>query len=223
MPAAGLVPEFDTVILAGGSATRMAGADKPGLTVGGRAMLVSVAEAAATAGTGRLIIVGPPRGGPVQEALDSLAATIPGGLTLVQEEPAGGGPVLGLRRGLAEIAASWIAVLAADLPFLSGHDLTALLAAGQAAGVAGAVLADDNGEPQWLAGGWHADTLRAALGGYRGNSLRGLMEPLRPLRTRPDTAACAAPPWLDCDTPDELAAARSAWLAGRLADPNGAL
>ena len=188
----------------------MAGADKPGLTVGSTPMLVSVAEAAAAAGTRRLIIVGPRRAGIIQDGLEVLAAGMAGGLACVREEPPGAGPVAGLRRGLAEVTAPWLALLAADLPFLTEAVLTALLAARTAAG---AVLSDDAGRPQWLAGSWRADLLRAALASYRGSSLHGLLAPIGPVLLRAGTAADAPPPWLDCDTPADLAAARRAWLA----------
>ena len=85
--------DFDTVILAGGGAARMGGADKPGLAVSGMPMLVSVAQAAAAAGTKRLIIVGPPRPGAVQAGLAVLATQRPRWLVYVLEEPAGRGPV----------------------------------------------------------------------------------------------------------------------------------
>jgi molybdopterin-guanine dinucleotide biosynthesis protein A len=193
----------------------MAGADKPGLTVGSTPMLVSVARAAASAGTRRLIIVGPQRTGIVQEALEALAAGMAGGLACVREEPPGGGPVAGLRRGLAEVTAPLMALLAADLPFLTDAVLTELLAGLLAVGptTAGVVLSDDAGRPQWLAGGWRADSLRAALASYRGSSLHGLLTPTGPALLRPGTAADAPPPWLDCDTPADLATARRAWLA----------
>lgn len=231
-------PEFDAVILAGGRATRMGGADKPALLVGNDPMVVSVARAAASAGAGRLIIVGPRRDGPVQEALAAVAAgaaapgdrppaagarTGPvgatgagrgaGGLRMVREEPPGGGPVTALRAGLAEVTAPWLVLLAADLPFLRGSQLTGLLGLALAAGRAGALLADADGRPQWLAGGWQADGLRAALGSYGGSSLHGLLAPLDPV-LMPVTGDGPDPaPWLDCDTPEELAAAR---LARRL-------
>ncbi|MFY9890374.1 MAG: NTP transferase domain-containing protein, partial [Streptosporangiaceae bacterium] len=67
---------FDTVILAGGSAARMGGADKPGIAVGRTAMLVLVAQAAAAAGTRRLIVVGPPRAGAVGDAMAELGAVV---------------------------------------------------------------------------------------------------------------------------------------------------
>jgi molybdopterin-guanine dinucleotide biosynthesis protein A len=239
--------EFDAVILAGGRATRMGGADKPALLVGNDPMVVSVARAAAGAGAGRLIIVGPRREGPVQEALaaagtrtpaptDPLASAagvgpaneagvagladgagipgvpgVPAVLRMVREEPAGGGPVAALRSGLAEVTAPWLVLLAADLPFLRARQLTELLSRALATGRAGALIADGDGRPQWLAGCWQADVLRAALRGYRDGSLHGLLAPLDPV-LMPATGDNAGPaPWLDCDTPDELAAARQAW------------
>ena len=230
MSAAGLVSEFDTVILAGGSAARMAGADKPGLAVGGTAMLVSVAQAAVSAGTRRLIIVGPQRAGTVQDSLARAAASLPGSMVCVREEPPGSGPLAALRRGLTEVSAPWLALLAADLPFLAGADLTGMLAAGltgdeacgevgdevgdhgPGAGQAGVVLVDDDGRPQWLAGVWRAGPLRTALLGYGGRSLHGLLAPLDPVPMRLPVAGPGAP-WLDCDTPDDLAAARRAFSA----------
>ncbi len=213
MTAAGLVPDFDTVILAGGGASRMGGADKPGLVVGGTPMLVSVAQAAAAAGTSRLIVVGPLRSGAVQDALTALAARRPGWLACVREEPPGQGPVAGLRRGFAEVSAPWLVLLAADLPFVTGRHLTAMLSVAVSTPTAGVVLAEADGRPQWLSGCWRASQIRAALASYDGQSLHGLLAPLSPALSRLDSPGNAMPPWLDCDTPDDLAAARRAWLA----------
>ena len=127
-------------MLAGGRASRLGGADKPALVVGERSLLASVIAAAAAAGARVVVVVGPPRPGLVLTA---------GQLRVVREEPPGSGPVPALRRGLAEVAAPWVLVLAADLPFIRAGHLTSLLAA--AAGTrpaAGAVLADDTGRPQ---------------------------------------------------------------------------
>jgi len=205
--------DFDTVILAGGDATRMGGVDKASLTVGGRPMLVSVAQAAAAAGTSRLVVVGPLRPGAVQDGLAALAARRPGWLAWVREEPPGRGPVAGLRRGLAEVGSPWLVLLAADLPFLTGPQLTAMLSAAGSAATAGVVLADADGRAQWLASCWRASSVRAALASYCGQSLHGLLAPLSPALIRPDAGGDAMPPWLDCDTPDDLATARRAWLA----------
>jgi molybdopterin-guanine dinucleotide biosynthesis protein A len=214
-------PEFDAVVLAGGSAARMGGADKPSLIVGRTPLLVSVAQAAAAAGAARLVVVGPQRSGVVAASLATLAAGRPDWLTLVREEPPGRGPVAALRRGLAEVSALWLAVLAADLPFLTGAHLTALLTADMPKPTAGVVLTDADGRPQWLAGCWRTSSLRSALATYDGHSLQGLLDPLSPVLAGPDTSGGAMPPWLDCDTPDDLAAARRAWLASA-ADSGGA-
>jgi molybdopterin-guanine dinucleotide biosynthesis protein A len=222
--AAGHVPGFDAVILAGGRAARMEGADKPGLEVAGTARVVLVARAAAAAGASRLIVVGPRRPGPVQAGLAAAATGLAGGLVQVREEPAGGGPVPALRRGLADVQSPWLAVLAADLPFLTSAELAGLLRAawmppaaeaGKPAPVqaaAGAVLTDADGRPQWLAGVWQTGALRRILAPYEGSSLGGVFGPLDPVLIRPGAVQAAAPPWLDCDTPADLAAARA--LAG---------
>ena len=81
---------------------------------------------------------------------------------------------------------------------------------------AGAVLADDTGRPQWLAGCWPTEALRAASRGYRGGSLRGLLGPLSPVMLGPSPGQPGPPPWLDCDTEDDVRRAR-AWSG----DPAG--
>jgi molybdopterin-guanine dinucleotide biosynthesis protein A len=159
--------------------------------VGGRSLIGSVVEAGA--GAERVVVVGPARPG-----LD--------GVVFVSEEPAGAGPVAAVRRGLAEVTAPWVAVLAADLPFLrAGHVRALLRAAGRGAG---AVLADEVGRAQWLAGCWRTAALRAALAGYAGNSLRGVLGPLEPVLIRLEPAPGEPPPWLDCDTPADVERAR---------------
>jgi molybdenum cofactor guanylyltransferase len=205
------VARFDLVVLAGGGARRLSGCDKPGLVIGGRAIIESVVAAGTGAGAERVIVVGPPR--------DGL-----GGAVFVREEPAGAGPVPALRRGLAEVLAPSVVLLAADLPFLRAGHVRALLGAmvgprGSGGtvppGGSGAVLTDDGGQEQWLAGAWRTSVLRVALGGYRGQSLRGVLGPLGPVLLGPvllrqgepsagGQAAGAPPPWLDCDTPEDV-------------------
>src|SRR5215469_13569031 len=97
--------EYGAVVLAGGAARRLGGVDKPGLLVGGTALLTRVLEAVVDADP--VLVVGPPR-------LESL---LPAGVRRTCEEPAGAGPV-------AAAAAGWrfmtgtaaVALLAADLP-----------------------------------------------------------------------------------------------------------
>jgi molybdopterin-guanine dinucleotide biosynthesis protein A len=182
------------VVLAGGRARRLGGRDKPGLLVGGSTLIESVVSAGVAAGAGRVIVVGPRRPGL-------------GDAVFVREDPPGAGPVPALRRGLAQVTGPWVAVLAADLPFLRAVELRLLLDA--AISATGAVLADDGGRPQWLAGCWRTAALRAALDEYGGDSLRGLFGPLEPAMVRVDPAPGEPPPWLDCDTQEDVERARS--------------
>ena len=191
------------IVLAGGRASRLGGADKPALRVGERSLIGSVLAEASGAGARQVVVVGPDRPG----------LLLPGGqLRVVREDPPGGGPVPALHRGLAEITTGWILLLAADLPFLRARHLVSLLAAARRDGQGtGSVLADGTGRPQWLASCWQAPPLRRAAAGYRGNSLHGLLRPLRPvlLALPPDDPG--PPAWLDCDTPHDVRRAR-AWF-----------
>ncbi|MER6178296.1 molybdenum cofactor guanylyltransferase [Streptosporangium sp. NPDC001681] len=191
-----MTARHDACVLAGGLARRLGGRDKPALHVSGRPLVESVA--AAVPGAGRLVIVGPPRPG------------LPGAI-FRREDPPGGGPVPALRAGLAEVTAPWVVLLAADLPFLTAEHVSALLDAAGAGTVAyaegaraGAVLVDDGGREQWLAGVWHTTSLRRALARYEGRSLHGLLAPLDPV-----TLHLAGRPWFDCDTMDDLQRARA--------------
>ncbi len=204
--------EFSAVILAGGRGRRMGGADKPGLVVGPGTIASSVVRAATGAGAFRIAVVGPPR-----PELARLRPGPAGGLTFAREDPPGSGPVAALRCGLAALGAAGpdiIALLAGDMPFLGAAHVGALLAAlgrPAPAEAAGAVLTDDAGRPQWLASCWRARPLAAALAAYAGTSLRGLLGPLLPAQVfcRPEPGE--PPPWTDCDTPDDLTAARNLW------------
>jgi molybdopterin-guanine dinucleotide biosynthesis protein A len=121
-----------------------------------------------------------------------------------------------LRRGLAEVTSDWLALLAADLPFVRAQHLTELLAAARAAG---AVLIDNEDRAQWLVSCWQTATLRTALASYTGDSLRGLLAPLTPARIHPADEA-----WLDCDTPADVARARQHPSPGSLPErPPGPL
>ncbi|WP_205825557.1 molybdenum cofactor guanylyltransferase [Microbispora catharanthi] len=184
-------PPYDAVILAGGRAERLGGADKPGALVGGLPLVERVAAAVRDARA--VVVVGPPRDMP--------------GVLFAREDPPGGGPVPALRAGLAEVTSPLVVLLAADLPFVVAGHVRALLAAVEENG-AGAVLVDDEGREQWLTGAWRTAALRAALGAYEGRSLRGLLGPLGPALVRPPVAPGETPPWFDCDTVDDLRAAR---------------
>ncbi|MEV4570596.1 NTP transferase domain-containing protein [Nonomuraea sp. NPDC049419] len=184
---AGFDAGFDAVILAGGRARRLGGADKPALTVGGRPLVEHVI--AAVSGAGAIVVAGPER------------RPVPG-VVYVREEPPGSGPVPALAAALPHVTSGWVMVLAGDLPFMGAGHVAALLRAAREAG-GGAVLLDDGGREQWLAGAWPADGLKTGLAAYDGRSLRGLLAPLVRVRlTLPGR------PWFDCDTMDDLEEAR---------------
>jgi molybdopterin-guanine dinucleotide biosynthesis protein A len=180
-------------VLAGGRAARLGGRPKPQLEVGGRTMLESVLAAAAGA-TAR-IVVGPPQ-------------PVPDGVLVVREQPPGGGPVAALRAGLTPVETDVVAVLAADLPFLTPAVLGLLLGRLQRDGV---LVVDDSGHDQLLLGVWRTAALRRVLTGPAGpTSMRRLLAPLSVDRVRPAAEEGRPPPWIDCDTPADLARARAA-------------
>nr|MDP9460395.1 NTP transferase domain-containing protein [Actinomycetota bacterium] len=121
------LPPYTAVVLAGGRAARLGGRPKPQLEVGGRTMLAAVLAAVADAD--RRVVVGPPQ-------------PLPDDVVRVREEPPGGGPVAALRAGLPEVPTDVVAVLAGDLPFLTG-DLVTQLRAGLCAD--GVLVVDESG------------------------------------------------------------------------------
>ncbi len=191
---------YDAVVVAGGAGRRLGGADKPALTVGGRTLLDRVLAACADAR--RTLVVGPER--PTERA----------GVRWLREDPPGGGPLAAVAAALPAVTAPRVLLLAADLPFLDAATVRRLLAALDGDGGDrwdGALLVDADGCDQPLAAAYRTAPLRAArtaLGDPAGRPLRGLLAPLR-LTRLPDPAGAA----FDCDTWDELAAARD--RAGR--------
>lgn len=127
---------FDAVILAGGTAVRLDGADKAGIEYAGRTLLE---HALATVSAAReTVVVG-----------DVVPTSRP--VTFVREEPAYGGPAAALLAGRDALPrpAGHLAVLAVDMPLVGAGTLDRLLAA--ATGRDGAFLVDARGRRQ-LAG-----------------------------------------------------------------------
>ncbi|MGY4923827.1 NTP transferase domain-containing protein [Streptomyces sp. 900105755] len=189
-------PPYDAIVLAGGAARRLGGADKPAVRVGGRPLLDRVL--AACAGARRTVVVAAPR--PTSRPVH-----------WTREEPPGGGPVAALDAGLRHITADRAVVLSADLPFLEEATVGRLLAALHTTAADGALLTDADGRDQPLVAAYRTTALRhtlAALAGDGGTGLTGL--PLRRLTaalnlTRvPDPLAS-----FDCDTWDDIADARA--------------
>ncbi|MDQ0788095.1 NTP transferase domain-containing protein [Streptomyces sp. B3I8] len=228
-PAADAAGAFDAVVLAGGAARRLGGADKPGVRVGGRALLDRVLSACADAAVTVVVADPRPTARPVRWAC---------------EEPPGGGPVAALDAGLRHTTAPVVVVLSADLPFLGMATVRRLTAALAASGAEGALLSDAEGRDQPLVAAYRADALRRALdrlatehtehtdrgghggphgagghgeppggrggpgepgghGALAGLSLRRLTGALRLTRAGDPVAS------FDCDTWDDIAAARA--------------
>ncbi|MFI1761622.1 NTP transferase domain-containing protein [Streptomyces sp. NPDC020800] len=193
--ALGTTAPYDAVVLAGGAARRLGGADKPGLRVGGRALLDRVLAACTGARTTVVVAGTRSTARPVRWA---------------REEPPGAGPVAALEAGLRLTTAEHAVVLSADLPFLEAATLERLLSALRDTGADGALLTDADGRDQPLVAAYRTAALRHALaplaaapGGLTGLPLRRLTGALDLTRV-PDPLAS-----FDCDTWDDIASARA--------------
>ncbi|MGY1834154.1 molybdenum cofactor guanylyltransferase [Blastococcus sp. SYSU DS0510] len=183
---------YSAVVLAGGRAERLGGQAKPQLRVGGRTMLGAVLDAVADAR--RRVVVGP-------------AQDLPHDVVLTRESPPGAGPVAALRAGLEQVGTAAVVVLAADLPFLTADLVAELRGRLRRDGV---LVVDDTGRDQFLLGAWDTAALRAAVADPAApRALHRVVAGLAVDRFHPPVAPGRPAPWLDCDTPEELARARA--------------
>ncbi|MER6625474.1 NTP transferase domain-containing protein [Streptomyces sp. NPDC000931] len=194
-PSEGPGPAYDAVVLAGGAARRLGGADKPGVRVGGRALLDRVLTACADARTTVVVAAPRPTARPVIWA---------------REEPPGGGPLAALAAGLRHTKADRVVLLSADLPFLDRRTVRGLLAPLRHGTADGVLLTDSDGRDQPLVAAYRTGALRrelAVLTGRHGE-LTGL--PLRRLTGSLDLTRISDPvASFDCDTWDDIATARA--------------
>lgn len=146
-----VMERFAAVVLAGGAGRRLGGAAKPSLPVAGRSMLDRVL--AAVAGATPLVVVG------------HVPGELPAGVLTTVEDPPGSGPVAAAAAGVALLPrdAGVVALLAADLPFLTPSAVTHLRRQLETSTVDGALYVDAGGRRQLLCGVWRAPALRAAL------------------------------------------------------------
>ncbi|REK89199.1 molybdenum cofactor guanylyltransferase [Streptomyces inhibens] len=209
--------DYDTIVLAGGAARRLGGADKPALSVGGRPLLDRVLAACPDAAV--TVVVGPRR--PTTRAV-----------VRALEDPPGGGPLAALDAGLRHTTAPTVLVLSADLPFLTAATVRGLLeaatrkasaeprptdaaadrAADGSAPRDGAMLQDASGRDQPLVAAYRAESLRRELARVRaehgtlaGLPLRAVLAELA-LERVPDATSTAS---FDCDTWEDISAARA--------------
>ncbi|MCG7204302.1 NTP transferase domain-containing protein [Streptomyces arenae] len=188
-------PLYDAIVLAGGAARRLGGADKPAVRVGGRPLLDRVL--AACAGAEQTVVVADPR--PTSRPV-----------RWTREDPPGGGPVAALGAGLRHSTAAYAVVLSADLPFLEEATVGRLLSVLTESGADAALLTDADGRDQPLVAAYRTAALRQALSalvtgdqGLTGLPLRRLTAELNLTRV-PDPLAS-----FDCDTWDDIADARA--------------
>ncbi len=196
-------------MLAGGRGRRLGDADKPELADrDGRTLLD---RALASVSGSLVVVVGPPR---------DLPATV----ISVRERPPGGGPAAAVAEGCAALDASsgpegrvppeaLVAVLAADLPYITAGTVGRLCAALDADPEAGGAvlidsglidsgLIDSAGRRQHLVGVWRHGVLLAAVRrreSWHGASLKQLLAPI-PVVELPALGDETA----DIDTPEDL-------------------
>lgn len=138
---------FDALVLAGGRGTRLGGADKAALTLHGQRLVDRVITAARSAGANQVVVIGPPHAGTEADRV-------------VREEPAYGGPLAALAAGIRAVDSEWVMVLGCDLQ----HPLAVATALRSASGMElgdGALLEDEEGHLQWLAGYYRTAAITA--------------------------------------------------------------
>ncbi len=199
-----MMPGYAAMVLAGGAGRRLGGVTKASLELGGRSLLERVLAAVPDARP--RIVVGPKQ----------LATGLPVDVAVTSEDPPGGGPVAAAAAGLALLppGIGFVALLAADLPFLTRSAVADLRRVAAAPTLDGALFVDSAGRPQLLCAVWRLasltsrlNSLRAERGRLDGTALRDLVGGLR-IGQIPDYRRAGAdtgpPPWFDCDTETDL-------------------
>lgn len=210
--------EIGAVVLVGGRSTRMGGGTKPLLEVAGRTLFDRAVAALTDAGCRPIVAAGPvldaaspvhwvredpPFTGPAA----AIAAALGGaGVDAAGVEAAAG------RESAPGRAAAWTMLLAGDLPRVDR--VVAKLRALARSGVRGvdAHVFMAAGHPQWLAGVYRTEAVRAAIAalgpGIEGASCRALLGGLEIAWISDDSGITA-----DIDTPEDLARIRAEFAA----------
>jgi len=226
-----VIPSYDVIVLAGGDGSRLGGADKPAIVLGGHTLL-DRALAATTDARAR-VVVGPPR-------------DLPAAVRQAREDPPGSGPAAATATGLAALAgmptpdlepAEWTLILAGDLadaapgvrllldeaarltdsalpragvePASRRADVGPTLrdpASDPSPAPDGVCLRHEDGALQWLFGIYRTAALTAAVAAFGDPSNRSMRRLLAPLNLLGLDAGSANVH--DIDTPDDLRLAR---------------
>lgn len=160
-----MLESFAAVVLAGGRAARLGGADKASVEVDGRTLLGHALDAVVDAA--EVVVVGDPV--PTERPV-----------TFTRESPRYGGPVAALLTGRDALLrhVPTLAVLAVDMPRVSARTVRRLHEA--AAGRDGAALLDPDGRRQlaMVLDVARLDAVRPDHEGQHGAALRTLLAPL---------------------------------------------
>jgi molybdopterin-guanine dinucleotide biosynthesis protein A len=158
--------ELGAIVLTGGSAVRIQGADKASIEVAGATLLEHALDALAE--VPGVVVVG-----------EQVTTSRP--VTFRREDPQGGGPAAGLLAGLAGFPRTpeRVVVLAVDMPLVTAATVRRLL---QAFDEDGALLVSEDGRQQYLCAVYRSGALLAAappLEEQHGLPMRRLVAGLR--------------------------------------------
>ncbi|MFL6155273.1 MAG: molybdenum cofactor guanylyltransferase [Marmoricola sp.] len=178
------------VVLAGGTAVRLSGADKASIELGGLTLLEHALGALLD--VDEVVVVG-----------DPVPTTRP--VTFTREDPAGGGPAAGVLAGLRCFARTpdLLVVLAVDMPLVTSATVRRLVEAVPEDGPAdGAALIDAGTRLQFLCAAYRTAALERVRPAYEdehGLSMRALVADLRL-----EHVPAFGPETRDVDTWDDL-------------------
>jgi molybdopterin-guanine dinucleotide biosynthesis protein A len=183
---------YDAIVLAGGGGRRLGGVDKARLAVGSRSLLDRALDA--VRGAHQVVVVGPAR-------------ELPQPVSIVREDPPGGGPVAAIAAALPLLRSGLVVVLACDMPFVTAATVDVLVTACTAGGPGedtclhradGAQLVDGDGRRQYLAAAYRVPALARAVsaaGPSHGQAMRHVVRDLTIVECPTDPEVT-----LDCDT-----------------------
>lgn len=182
--------ELGGIVLTGGSAVRLEGADKATIEIAGTTMLEHVLGALSEVPD--VVVVG-----------SEVETSRP--VTWRREDPVGGGPAAGLLAGLRGFPRPprLVAVIAVDMPLVTTATVRRLMLSASADG---ALLVDERGREQYLCAVYRTEALLASsppIEEQHGLPMRRLVDGL-------DLARVEALPWesRDVDSWDDLLALR---------------
>jgi molybdopterin-guanine dinucleotide biosynthesis protein A len=199
------MPHVSGVVLAGGQSRRMGGSPKALIPFGARPLIEQIVETVRSVLPDCLLVTNSP------ELYGFL------GLPMVADAFPGGGSLGGIYSGLAAIPGEAAFCVACDMPFLSAGLIRHLV---ERAGEADVVIPDAAGELQPLHAVYGKGCLPVIEARLRARELRitGFFRDVRVLTIPAETVARFEAPelaFMNLNTPEDLARARTLWAARR--------